>query len=374
MAKPNIMLEVSVVVCIYNGERTLSPCIQSLLEQTYPRDSFEIIFVDDGSSDRSAEICREFLEQRSGQAPRLTYAYKENAGLSSARNTGIGLAKGQIIAFIDQDAVAEAQWLEEIVAAFESDPQVGIVGGKINPLNDSFPFAKFVHWVHYFRPDRDRGEQILVIGTNMAFRRAVFERVGGFFANFWRQGDETAFLLKAKLFFTTRTTAAAIVRHEWPAKSSQWLRERYYNGYFYAAVPYILRQVEGLTNKPAHLLRYFLLLSNISLPLWVGLVLVCPVWPLMVIALVTWVAFGTFLWTRRRIGLRLGVLKSQYGILKAIILAPCAVGLIALGEYLRAIGFLVGLWDFWDSYFEDNFQAATETIKCIFTNSDLGIF
>lgn len=360
---------VSVVVPFYNESCSLQQCVHALLAQDYACDRYEIFLVDDGSQDASGEIARRQVEERRGSVPRMTYARLRHCGLAAARNAGLSLARGEIIAYIDGDALAEPGWLTALVDAFEDGCRVDIVGGKINILNDEVAFARFIHWVHYFWPDPARGERILIVGTNMAFRRAVFERVGGFLTNFWQRGDETTFLLKAQRLFTTCTTSKAVVRHERPERPIQWLRERYHNGYFYAAELYILRQIGA---PPAavlsHLVRYLLLAQNAFLPFWIGLLTIWPIWPFRLMVGLSLVIFGVFLWSRRRIGLRLGVLRETYGFCKAAILAPCAVGLVALGEYLRAVGCIAGLWSFRRQSFDDDLQTADEPIEYVCTN------
>ena len=360
---------VSVIVPFYNEAQYLDRCIQALLTQDYAPERYEVFLVDDGSVDASGEIARRRVDTRRGQLPRMTYVRLRHGGLSAARNAGLTLVQGEIIAYIDGDAVAAPGWLKGMVAAFEDDTRVGIVGGKINILNGDVPFAQFVHWIHYYWPDRAQGERILVIGTNMAFRRTVFDQVGGFFTNFWQRGDETAFLLKAERCFATRTTAHAVVRHERSERPSRWLRERYYNGFFYAATPYILRQIKLTdTNIPARLVRYLLLVNNACLPLWLALFAIWTVWSMGIIALFSLVVFAVFLWSRRRIGLRVRVLGQRYGVRRAVILTPYALGLIALGEYLRAVGFIAGLWNFCGESFRDNLQNAAEPIECVHSN------
>ncbi len=85
-------VDISVVVCIYNGDRTLNDTISSLLEQNYSMDKYEIILVNDGSNDNSELICRDFIEVQRKKIPKLTYIYQENTGLGGARNTGIFLS------------------------------------------------------------------------------------------------------------------------------------------------------------------------------------------------------------------------------------------------------------------------------------------
>lgn len=88
---------VSVIVPVYNAEKYIAECIESILKQTYK--NFELILVDDGSTDSSSTICKAFANQDS----RIRYLYKENGGVSTARNIGISMANGTYAAFVDSD-------------------------------------------------------------------------------------------------------------------------------------------------------------------------------------------------------------------------------------------------------------------------------
>src|SRR5436309_14667644 len=109
---------VSVVIPVYNGERYLADAIQSVLDQTYR--NFEVIVVDDGSTDRSAEIAKRF-----GEAVR--YVYRTNGGVCKARNAGIAAARGAYIAFLDQDDLWLHDKLAAQVAYLDSHPEAGAV-------------------------------------------------------------------------------------------------------------------------------------------------------------------------------------------------------------------------------------------------------
>lgn len=97
---------ISIIVPVYNVEKYLSECIDSILAQTY--ENFELILVDDGSPDNSGKICDEYEEKDK----RIKVIHKENGGVSSARNTGLDNAKGEYITFIDSDDVVDKQYLE----------------------------------------------------------------------------------------------------------------------------------------------------------------------------------------------------------------------------------------------------------------------
>jgi len=116
------MSSVSVIIPAYNQGHYLEECIQSVLEQTYQ--DFEIIIVDDGSSDNTREISTSFSD------PRVHYIYQENRGLSGARNTGIKKAKGCYITYLDSDDLFLPKKLEVLINKFENEPDLGIIAGQ----------------------------------------------------------------------------------------------------------------------------------------------------------------------------------------------------------------------------------------------------
>ncbi|HEV3115713.1 MAG TPA: glycosyltransferase, partial [Gemmataceae bacterium] len=114
---------VSVVVCSYNGGRTLDQCLRSLGALEYPR--YEVIVVDDGSTDDTPEILARFPEVRSIRQP--------NQGLSVARNVGLQAAKGDIIAYTDSDCFADRDWLTHLVYQLERSEAAAVGGPNLTP-------------------------------------------------------------------------------------------------------------------------------------------------------------------------------------------------------------------------------------------------
>ena len=119
MAKPNI----SIIVPVYNIEEYLPRCIESILNQTY--NNLELILVDDGSKDKSGEICDAYAKKDN----RVVVLHKENGGSSSARNAGIAIAKGEYLGFVDSDDYIEPDMYEKMVAVIEK------TGCKIETLD-----------------------------------------------------------------------------------------------------------------------------------------------------------------------------------------------------------------------------------------------
>ena len=116
---------ISVIVPVYNAEKTLTICVQSILAQTYK--DWELILIDDGSTDRSGQICEELQEKCLTQNRPCRVVYQENRGVSAARNRGMELAAGEYFVCIDSDDRIEPCYLEDLVQTAEAHPEFGHV-------------------------------------------------------------------------------------------------------------------------------------------------------------------------------------------------------------------------------------------------------
>ena len=114
---------ISVVVPIYNVQKYVGKCIESLLRQTYT--AYEIILVDDGSTDDSGKICDQYVEKDA----RIHVIHKANGGLSSARNAGMAVLRGEFLAFVDPDDWVESSYLDELAAPLLKDEKIDMVIG-----------------------------------------------------------------------------------------------------------------------------------------------------------------------------------------------------------------------------------------------------
>src|SRR4030095_812632 len=177
----NAYPKISVVVCVYNGERTIDSCLASLEKLNYP--NYEVIVVNDGSTDRTRQIAENY--------DYIRLINQENQGLSAARNVGIQAATGEIIAFTDADCMADADWLTYLAARFQSSEFEAVGGPNLPPPDDSFiascvavsPGAP----AHVLLDD-EVAEHIP--GCNMAFRREALNAINGFDPIFRAAGDD----------------------------------------------------------------------------------------------------------------------------------------------------------------------------------------
>lgn len=183
------LLRISVVVCSYNGSRTIGECCEWLTRLNY-RD-YEVIVVDDGSNDNTAEIAEKFGFR--------VIRCKNNDGLSNARNVGLAAATGEIVAYIDDDAFPDVDWLLFLAAAFDDPDCVAAGGPNVAAPNDS-RFARFVNYApgnptHCLITDTE-AEQLP--GCNLAIRRTALQAVGGFDAQFHVAGDDVDVCLRLR--------------------------------------------------------------------------------------------------------------------------------------------------------------------------------
>ncbi len=139
---------VSVIVPVYNAERTIEDCVCSLLALRYPSDRRELLLVDNGSTDRTGTI----LERYAGQ---ITVLFEPKPGPATARNKGIVAAGGDVVAFTDSDCIVDREWLGHVVAPLQ-EPGVGLVGGEIlarRPCNAVEQFGKLAGSIRYLYCD-----------------------------------------------------------------------------------------------------------------------------------------------------------------------------------------------------------------------------
>ena len=210
---------ISVVVCVYNGAKTIRECLDGLVGLEYP--NFEIIVVDDGSKDDTASIASTY---------KVKLISTPNGGLSRARNTGLAAAKGDIVAYIDADAYPDPQWLTYLAYTFKHTKHAGVGGPNIHPPADLV--ADCIsrspgNPTHVLLTDVEAEH---IPGCNMAFRRSELEAVGGFDSRFRIAGDDVDVCWKIReRGWTLGFNSAAMVWHEpRPSMRGYWKQQLNY--------------------------------------------------------------------------------------------------------------------------------------------------
>ena len=174
----------SVVVCSYNGGKTLDRCLASLKDINYP--NYEVILVDDGSKDDTQEIA--------ARHPWVRNIQQVNKGLSYARNVGAHAATGDVIVYTDSDCMADPDWLYYLIGTLLSGDYAGVGGPNISPPAEN--------WVQACVSAAPGGPSHVLLtdvvaehipGCNMAFHRWAFNQVGGFDPEYRKAGDDVDF-------------------------------------------------------------------------------------------------------------------------------------------------------------------------------------
>ncbi len=200
----NKALLISVIVCTYNRSSSLKGCLQSLKKQTANKSIYEVIVVDNNSSDNTEEIIKYFTKSRLT----IRLVKEKNQGLSFARNRGWKDAKGIYVAYIDDDAIAESEWVEQIAHFLKTHPQVGVFGGPY----DRFSPNPLPAWLpeNYGTLNLGNKRKLLntkddwLSGSNIIFKKAILEQYSGFKTNLGMKGDkilygeETELLIRLK--------------------------------------------------------------------------------------------------------------------------------------------------------------------------------
>ncbi|MBI3243379.1 MAG: glycosyltransferase [Chloroflexi bacterium] len=172
--RPAFCPSVSVIIPVYNGAETIAACLESLLQQEYPAGAYDVIVVENGSTDNTSRIVEKYP---------VRLFHSEKRGPASARNFGLAQSQADIIAFTDADCIADPNWLAELVKPY-AEAEIGGVGGSIlahvhpaQTLVEKFseehsPLVNFISGAGEFLPH--------LYTANASYRRPLLEAVGGF--------------------------------------------------------------------------------------------------------------------------------------------------------------------------------------------------
>lgn len=193
------MVKISVIVCTHNRAKILDRVLNEFTSQTLDFSLYEVLIVDNASTDNTREISLKYLEKFTN----FKYVYEPELGLSTARNRGIKEAKGEIVAFIDDDAIPTKCWIEEHFKIYEKFPDVVAVAGKILlKLPDTIPFNKYEPFKSYFG-FFDYSDKICELkwpesprGGNFSVKKTIGDEVKWFCENLFLYNDERFFFYK----------------------------------------------------------------------------------------------------------------------------------------------------------------------------------
>ena len=186
---------ISIIICTYNREKYIRPLLESIAKNDYPTTDYEIVLVDNNCTDNTHGVCEQFAAAHKEVA--FCYVIEPEQGLSAARNKGIKEAKGDIIIYVDDDALVDSDYIRQYAEHFATYPETMAAGGPIEPLYETkepswmSPYTKalLTAWMNYGTQVREYPNGRYPGGGNAAYRKEVFERVGLFNTELGRKGN-----------------------------------------------------------------------------------------------------------------------------------------------------------------------------------------
>jgi GT2 family glycosyltransferase len=222
---------VSAIVVNWNGMDFLPDCLASLERQTW--ENLEFIVVDNGSKDGSTELIRSWTER----LPRAQAIFlSRNSGFCEANNLAFAKAQGEWIALLNNDAIAEPDWIETLVRHGDLEARIGMLGGKILFVEPENVIDKAGHLIYWDGQNRGRGtmeidegqydlceETLWPDACAAVYHRLIFEETGGFDESFFAFGDDADFGMRARLLgWKAWYVPEAVVRHRHSATAGAY--------------------------------------------------------------------------------------------------------------------------------------------------------
>ena len=186
---------ITLIICTYNRERYIGPLLDSIAKNDYPTSDDESVLVDNNCTDNTRGVCEQFATTH----PEITlrYVVETEQGLSAARNKGIKEAEGDIIIYVDDDALVDIDYIRIYAEHFAAHPETMAAGGPIEPLYETeepkwmSPYTKalLTAWMNYGDKVREYPNGRYPGGGKAAYRKVVFDHVGLFNTELGRKGN-----------------------------------------------------------------------------------------------------------------------------------------------------------------------------------------
>lgn len=192
----NNTLKISVIICTYNREKFLPGALNSLIDQTLETTAYEIVIINNNSTDNTENICKEFITANTQL--NIKYYVETQKGLSAARNRGIKESSSELVVFIDDDAEVTNDYLQTAIDFFDQYPDIDSMGGKIIPVYETGEEPKWLSkYLWGLVTKCDLGNEVRNYpyskyppGCSMAFRKKIFDVIGTFNTDLLLRSDD----------------------------------------------------------------------------------------------------------------------------------------------------------------------------------------
>jgi glycosyltransferase involved in cell wall biosynthesis len=212
-------MRASVIVPAYNAEKTIEECLKALLEQDFPKQDYEIIVVDDGSTDGTAKVAAKYP---------VRVIRQKHAGPAAARNAGARNARGEIFVFTDADCRPRSNWLSTLLSSFAA-ADIGGVGGPYETSDEGPILSRIIGREIAYKHARMPKFVDYLGSFNCAYRKDLFQKAGGFDESFMEASGEDNDLSYrvAAMGYRLVFNPKAIVAHKHPSKLADYLRKQF---------------------------------------------------------------------------------------------------------------------------------------------------
>ncbi len=242
-------MRISVLICTRNRAVSLRETLEVIFDQAPAKGyEYEVIVVDNASTDTTRLVVAEFIAALpTKHYGRLRYCYEPRPGLSYARNTALGAARGEILVFTDDDIFPDSSWLNELHHEFAADPDLYVLGGRVLLAHSGLQPVGIVTGEQAQTVTTPDGAS-LIIGANFAFRREVLAKIGGFdprlgAGSYFGGGEDVDFVYRAiKAGFKLLYAPNVLVYHNHDRTSHEQACKLEYN-YGRGAIAYFLKHI-----------------------------------------------------------------------------------------------------------------------------------
>ena len=185
---------ITIIICTYNREKYIGPLLESIAKNDYPKNDYEILLVDNNCTDNTRAVYQSFSDTH--KDINFRYVVEPEQGLSAARNKGIKESKGDIIIYVDDDALVDSNYISSYADHLANNPNTMAAGGPIEPLYETeepkwmSPYTKalLTAWMNYGTKVCEYPKGRYPGGGNAAYRKVVFDKVGLFNTELGRKG------------------------------------------------------------------------------------------------------------------------------------------------------------------------------------------